>query len=228
MIEAGCYYAFGVTGAGKTYKLREMLRARVEQTGNAYLIIDAGPATAFSRLPHEPNPDVCLEKLVAGFPAVYTPRDLEEIAYLIRGVHHWGKTEVLWDECANDLAGSSDKDARAIASAIRCWRQAGVAFDPDGRSNTYFITTQRPNELPPAFWTTVPEVYCFMLEEEGALDVVRRRFGFDPEIVKALPPREFLLYGKDRFKCRKPASAAPPPADPGTSGSGPASGSPPI
>lgn len=226
MIEPGCYYAFGVTGAGKTYKLRQMLAARVEQTGNPYLILDAGPAAAFARLPHEPNPEVCLEKIVAGFPAVYTPKDLQEIAYLFRGVHYFGKTEVIWDECANDLAGSSDKDAREIAVCVRCWRQAGIAFDPDGRPNTYFITTQRPNELPPVFWTTVPEVYCFMLEEEGALDIVRRRFGFDPAAVKALPPREYLLYGKDRFSCRKteappaaPPSASPPPAPPASGNS---------
>lgn len=211
-MEPGCYYYFGATGFGKTYLARKHLEDGIKSDGRPSLIIDAMPSESFVDLPHEPDPKTCLVRLVKGFHAVYTPRDLGEIAYLIRGIHEYGAIRVLWDEAANHMASSMDADQKEIAAKIRGWRHAGLKFGR-GRSASYHVTTQRPSELPPVFWTTAPEVYCFFLEFPTDLETIRDRCRFDPAEIYALGYYEFKLYGKDRFdKCRKPAPGSPPAA----------------
>jgi hypothetical protein len=224
MIEPGCYYAFGITGTGKTYKVGEMLAGYIRERGCGYAIIDSGPATAYAREPHVPSKEVVLERVVAGYSAIYTPRSLSEVAYILRGLHYYGQSAVLWDEVANDLAGAphNSEDVLTIARVVRCWRQAGLAFDPDGRPNFYGLTTQNPQELPRVFWSTGAVVFGFRLEEEEARGTLDKRCRFPSAELFSLPDYEYLTLGKDRKVCRSPGApipAAPPPAVP-SAGSG--------
>lgn len=199
-MDPGCYYYFGVTGAGKTYKALEDVKRACSEDGRPILILDCMPDKYnLPSLHHEPSARQTLEKVFgAGEHAIYTPSHRDELTYILRGVKAGPRVHVLWDEPAVHFA---KRDLPVdISAAIRGWRHTEEK-ERYGEGHSFHIVSQAPGDLEDrAWWLTVPEVYAFRLERTVDLERVRDEFKMDPAVIGNLAEREFRVYPRDRFK----------------------------
>jgi hypothetical protein len=190
----------GVPGCGKTTRALLDAGELVRALGWPVLIIDSTRATQFLGYPHEATPEACFAKLY-GSPrahAVITPERQEEVEALCRGVRAGKRVVVLVDESAFWFNASTGRQGELLR-LMRGWRHAELRL---------LLTTQHlSGDVPQEAWSCAPRVNVYRQGAPAAFDVLRKRFGIEPEEVAQLEVGAFVSWPRDAVRREKLADA---------------------
>ena len=172
-----------------------MAAAEAERRGLPVLLVDpVGDAPAAGAVECGSDWRLALRTVYgAGRHARVVPRSEEESEVLAAAILRCGNLVAFWDELAFWSSGRSV--GSRLEELIRTARHHGVVF---------VGASQFVGDLPSGVLNCAGQVLAFRCASWRACDRLRQEFGFSPDTLRGLPPREYLAW--DRWA---PAAADP-------------------
>lgn len=179
---------FGGSGTGKTTYGTKFICA--EKAEAVFIFDPEGEFSATLKLPWSDTPAKIDAAIRTGF-VCYDPQTMFpgnnalgldyfcRYAYAASGVIK-GRKFICIDELGRYTSGSD------VPDSLKLIVQAGRRVGLDG-----VFLAQQPNELHNTVRCQLSEVVCFQLTDETALEFPKK-FGFDTEAVRALPPYHYI------------------------------------
>lgn len=179
----GIHVYLGTTGVGKTFKALAEALETSRVTGLSLIVVDSGGAMNFEQLPHSKSL-VDVVRSAWGTPGsltVWTPPDDEGKAFdgLMKACQDAGHVILLVDEI------SFWAHSTRFRTLCRVWRHSHV---------TLLVTCQNVGtDLAQGLLACNPTLYLFRTTAPRSLEWVLRWHGIDPDEVRALPDREYIV-----------------------------------
>lgn len=175
----------GIPGSGKTYLALQHLREAMARNGWPALLIDSIGEEQVAHVPHARSVREAIEWVWgAGESAAYIPPGIEEVNALLRPCLEVGRVNVWIDEAHTWLTARRGTDG-PLLRLMRTHRHARVNL---------FLTAQHlTGDVPQEALSCAPEIYCFRCTSPAVLERLGRE-GIDPDVVRALPSREFVRH----------------------------------
>ena len=194
---SGVRWYVGAPGTGKTTRALADAAALVAETGYPLVVLDSAGAAQLETVPHVEQLEQLAERVWGkGLHTAWIGTDSEAVERLLAGVFAGGNCILLVDETAFWLT-SRRGTSSWLLRLMRSHRHARVWL---------LLTTQHfSGDLPQEALACGPELLVSRVTSPTALDLLERRYGCDPDMIRRLPVGKFL-----RVDLESDASAGEP------------------